>query len=350
MANSKQAKICAHWCFTWNNPTLTSEQFRNAINDEWKASYAIFRPEKGENGTPHFQGYVEWPGKAGKRFTAVRKLLPTGHWESRAGTREEARAYCMDIGLDGTPKPGGTGPVVEVGVWTSAAQGRRSDLEGAAQTLRDEGWRAMIENHPTAFIKYPTGMQAYAMELGDERTTPPTVVLFYGPSGCGKTRLARSYAPHMDRWIAPIGCNGGWFNGYHGQPLAILDDFAGKLTGYRLDDCLRLFDRYELTVPVKGSFAQWAPDMIVVTTNIHPSRWWDYSDRLEHFTALKRRFTMVFAWERDGRRRILEQVHPQWDAFWSGPAERVRAVLPGPGGLADWVQQPDAPDEYSFLS
>jgi len=245
-----------------------------------------------------------------------------------------------------------SGPYVEVGTWSAASQGKRNDLLEAVATMRTEGWHAMAEAHPTAFIKYSNGLEKYAMEMGDERTTPPTVVILYGPTGCGKSRYAFNLAPKVERWVAPIGCNGGWFNGYHGQPLAILDDFAGKLTGYRLDDVLRLLDRYEVTVPVKGGFVHWAPDMICITTNIHPSKWWDYSERVEQYAALARRVTLVYSWGRERQRLIMGPFSGQWKRWWDGPVDQPRVGLPVQpvgGGLDDWIEQPEPVDQYSFI-
>jgi len=344
---SRQPNFSSTWCFTWNNPTLTAEQFRAAIADSWNAQYAIFQPEAGtDTHTPHFQGYVEWTAKQRKRLTAVRKLLPTAHWEPRIGTRDQARQYCMPTRSDGTPKPGVTGPFIEVGVWSAQKQGKRTDLDAAVETLREEGWTAMVDQHATAFVKFHRGLGALALELGEERTEPPSVYILYGPTGCGKSRLAFSYGDRTERWVAPIGCNGGWFDQYHGQPLAVLDDFAGKLTGYRLDDVLRLLDRYEVIAPVKGGFTLWRPAIIVITTNIHPSKWWDYTERREQYAALRRRIALVYSWGRDGRRIILGPGHGQWLDWWRGPVQHAPPQL---GPMDDWVEHPEQPDEYSFI-
>jgi len=344
---SRSTNLSTCWCFTWNNPTLTPEQFQSAIADSWNAQYCIFQPEQGmETHTPHFQGYVEWPSKQRKRLTAVRKLLPTAHWEPRIGTREQARAYCMPQDLAGKAKDGVVGQYVEVGVWNVVAQGKRNDLDAAVDTLRESGWSAMVDQHPTTFVKFSRGLGALALELGEERTDPPTVYILYGPTGCGKSRTAFGYATRAERWVAPIGCSGGWFDGYHGQPLAVLDDFAGKLTGYRLDDVLRLLDRYEVTAPVKGGFTLWRPDVIAITTNIHPSNWWDYTERREQYAALQRRVTMVVSWGRDGRRRIMGLGHPQWQQWWRGPLHHAPPAL---GPMDDWVEHPEQPDQYSFI-
>lgn len=343
-----------HWVFTWNNPTLSPDQFRAAIADEWNCSYAVFQAEHGESGTPHFQGYVEWPSRQTKRLTAVRKLLPTGHWEMRHGSRDQARDYAMK---EDTRDPG-TEPI-EVGVWQAVAQGKRTDLAAAIDTLKTHGWQAMINDHSEAFVKYSRGLACLAAENAPERTEPPFVSIYYGPTGCGKSRMAFTNTVPTERWTNPIGSNGGWYDGYHGQKDAILDDFSGKLTGYRLDDFLRLTDRYNVMVPVKGAFVQWSPTTITITTNIHPSQWWDYEGREEHYLALQRRIACVYSWGRDGRLDILTgdgdgiDGGALWQRWWLGPGHGARALgIPRPSverGMADWVELPTPPDQFNFF-
>lgn len=361
MTAERTSDQSCHWVFTWNNPTLSPDQFRAAIADQWNCSYAIFQPELGESGTPHFQGYVEWPSKLKKRLSTVRKLIPQAHWEPRRGTRDQAREYCTPDGLhDDVPKkdiPGAVaGPFIEVGVWQAAAQGKRTDLAAAIETLKTRGWNAMVDGHSEAFVKFSRGLACLAAESVPQRTEPPFVCIYYGPTGCGKSRMAFTNTVPTERWTNPIGSNGGWYDGYHGQRDAILDDFSGKLTGYRLDDFLRLTDRYNVMVPVKGAFVQWSPTTITITTNIHPSQWWEYEGREEHYLALQRRIACVYSWGRDGRLDILTgdgdgvDGGELWRRWWLGPQRAVAVPRPAmERGMADWVELPAAPDSFNFF-
>lgn len=93
--------------------------------------YNEFRPgvhggmqlEKGENGTPHFQGWVIF--KSNQSLAAVKKLHGTAHWEMMRGSRDASIKYCS--------KPGSLLPYVEWG--SSAGQGHRSDLDAALEAL-----------------------------------------------------------------------------------------------------------------------------------------------------------------------------------------------------------------------
>lgn len=52
----KKAKF-TNLFFTWNNPDITGEQFVERCKPH--AQYMVFQLEKGESGTPHFQGVIE---------------------------------------------------------------------------------------------------------------------------------------------------------------------------------------------------------------------------------------------------------------------------------------------------
>lgn len=88
MAGS-QAK---HWCFTLNNPEagLLMDSFTDL-------AYGVYQQEIGENGTPHFQGFLMFTKR--KRFNQVKALpgLQRAHLEVRRGTPQQARAYAMKL-------------------------------------------------------------------------------------------------------------------------------------------------------------------------------------------------------------------------------------------------------------
>lgn len=124
-------------------------------------------------------------------------------------------------------------------------------------------------------------------------------------------------------WVSPLSFDDGgrWFDGYVGQPLAIFDEFDGRFGGWRLAPLLRVIDRYSLLVPVKGGYTWWEPEEIRITTNFHPSEWFDYSERREQYKALRRRVTTVVQWRDDGndgfdRRQLTPDEPEAWGIFW----------------------------------
>lgn len=79
-------------------------------------------------------------------------------------------------------------------------------------------------------------------------------------------------------WSLPAGRDI-WYDGYYGQPVALIDEFAGKASRIALAQLLRILDRYPIRVPFKGGFIPFIPKKIYITSNVHPSQWYDYTSR-----------------------------------------------------------------------
>jgi len=88
------------FAWTLNNWTEKDEAFLKALNEESGVKYIIFGYEVGEEGTPHFQGYVETMGRI--RFQGVQKMLLGGekdnwkrvHVELSFGDAKTNENYC----------------------------------------------------------------------------------------------------------------------------------------------------------------------------------------------------------------------------------------------------------------
>ena len=77
------------WCFTINNPT-------SPTLPEIDCRYLVYGRETGESGTPHLQGLIVF--KNAKKFSQLKKQLPTAHLEVKRGTFKEASDYCKKDG------------------------------------------------------------------------------------------------------------------------------------------------------------------------------------------------------------------------------------------------------------
>lgn len=90
-----------NWVFTWNNPPFHGDndseveaealEFFNEQYAEQKWSFLSWQLERGESGTLHVQGYVQFAGN--KRLASLRHFFPGCHAAIRRGTHEEAVAY-----------------------------------------------------------------------------------------------------------------------------------------------------------------------------------------------------------------------------------------------------------------
>lgn len=108
----------------------------------------------------------------------------------------------------------------------------------------------------------------------------PKVRVFWGDTGTGKShaarKMAREYPGRVWFMSTPTSTRSTpWIDGYNGQEVAVLEDFAGGIS-YRI--LLRMLDEYENPMQVKSSMVQFCPKLIIITSNLHPRRWYMEND------------------------------------------------------------------------
>ncbi len=276
-----------NWCFTWNNPpTENIEDTLRNVFTRGNCRYLCAQLERGARGTPHLQGYVEFP--VSTRVRRVSALLPHCHLEPRRGSAEEARTYCMK---DDTRVAG----PFEFGEF-GGNQGQRNDMKALYEAIKEgKSQRDLAEEFPAQMIRYTRGVHNL-MSL--QPAPPPSTfdcALFYGPTGCGKSHTALLME---DAYSTPVS-DKIWYDGYDRHKTMVMDDFAGRMSKLPLSDLLRIIDIYHPSVAVKGSFTRLDSEHLILTCNFHPREWYDYSKREFQYPALERRFTRLVVWTAD---------------------------------------------------
>lgn len=309
-----------YWCFTWNNFSLDYVETSELFTHYPDFVYLVFQCEQVT--TKHYQGYVEFAKL--KRLSQLKKLHPAIHWERRKGNQVQAIAYCKK------EDSRFAGPW-EFGTPSESHQGARTDLLEAVAALKSGGLKKLTEEYPSEFVRYSRGFIQLCSFQKPDRCVPDVLLLF-GPSEVGKTRRFFDSEPADDRWSSPI-TDGLWFDGYYGQSAVLFDDFAGKLSKLSLANLLRIIDRYDIQLPVKGGFVWFNPKRIYITTNFHPRDWYDWDGREQQWPALKRRFSHVY-WYKSSppcepvfiSRPSVDSDGSVWNHFWDG-ANRAQLAL-----------------------
>lgn len=255
------------WCFTLNNYT---ELQRACLLDFPFATYTIVGQEIAPTSlTPHLQGYVYMPTmKSLKQMQAVCQC----HWTIAKGSAQQNQTYCSK---EGRFEEKGTIPLSQ----------NEKGAKGAAKikemwTLAKEG--KLLELPPGQVKTWEYIHMRYGTKVEDRPVLDNLWIV--GPTGCGKSRRVRDtyqvfYSKPMSKW----------WDGYAGEAVVLLDDFApehGKYLGYYLKIWA---DHYAFNGEVKGGMLRIRPTTILVTSQYTLAQCFE---ERETVSALTRRFTM----------------------------------------------------------
>lgn len=132
------------YCYTVNNYSDEEVSKIKSLN----ARYHVIGFERGENGTPHLQGFIYFENP--RAFSGVKKLLPRAHIEAMRGTPPQASAYCRkdnefwEIGE--CPNEANS-----VNLWSQVAEDIASGMS----------WENLLDKYPEYAIKYSGGFRSY---------------------------------------------------------------------------------------------------------------------------------------------------------------------------------------------
>lgn len=266
-----------NWLFTINNPEFLKDSPRDWPN----VKYLCWQLEKGEEGTPHYQGYVMFSKKM--TLAGCKKLNSRAHWEMRKGSHDDAKNYCTkdDTRVEG-PWFLGEEP----------ATGKRNDLLACKQMIDDgASWKQVADEQFPSFVRYYRGLQIYRGLAATPRNFKTEVIVIYGPTGTGKSYFANTVFPGA-YWLPNQKGSTLWWDGYQDQETVVIDEFYGWI---RYAELLRICDAYPCQVQTKGGMINFAPKRIVITSNHEPISWYEFFEKDPNAqAAMMRRFEHVW--------------------------------------------------------
>lgn len=256
------------WCLTLNN--YSEDEYLSLLSSV--CSYVILGRERGQEGTPHIQGYMYFATL--KSLAQVRLLSDRAHWEIAKGTPDENYVYCSK---QHAFEERGSIPI------SSKEKGKRGGDKSKA--IWAENWALAKSGdfeklNPAQIRTWEYIYAKYSAAPSDRSEL--TNIWIHGPSGCGKSRFVRENYPSF--YSKPMSK---WWDGYSNEDVVVLDDFApehGKFLGYFLKIWA---DHYVFNAEVKGGMLRIRPKIVIVTSQ-YPL--YECFDENETVVALTRRF------------------------------------------------------------
>lgn len=284
------------WVFTINNPEALLDF------DVPRVAYAVYQMEIGDEGTPHFQGFLQLSQR--QKMSWIKNNIPgfeRSHLEPIRGTPDEARNYAMkaDTRLEGP---------WEHGVFTPSQQGKRNDLI-AVKSLLDKNATdiEVADAYFGQWCRYHKSFEKYRGLRQQPRDWDTDAILCIGHSGTGKSTWCNAMCPGA-YWKQP---GGDWWDDYRGEEVAIMDEFTGWIP---YNSLLRVLDSFPLLVQTKGGQAQLRVKWVLLTANRPPETWYSSEVfRKNSLAALTRRITRVLYFQ--GKPGTPSHAVTQFDSY-----------------------------------
>lgn len=287
-ADNKSSKQRSRgWCFTENLAELKdgaefgdeqATEFAKRFDwDEehpvdFTADVLVFQLERGDQGTYHLQGWVEF--KNPRKLGGLKRILPRAHWEPRRGSKKQALAY---VRKEETRVSGPWYYPVGVNVdhWTRASQGTRTDLEELFCLARSGAPAvALADARPGSFVRFHKHIQSALHMVRRNRIRPTLkILLIKGDTGLGKSHWiwnAIDGAGLMDDVYRKSA--GKWWDGYMNQKLIVFDDFNYDVVNAK--DIIQWWDKWPVDVNVKNTMVKLDFEYVIILDNREPDEWW----------------------------------------------------------------------------
>lgn len=301
--------VCWTWTHFTHQSSFTKEDCINfprevcTLHTAHKKQFQIVCGGSGvetcpSTGKQHRQGWLMLDQPI--RFKQLKSMFcDTIHWEKMHGTLEENMDYCKkeDMYVGFGDYEGKENPHLRKG------KGARNDLADVEMAVREgTSLKRLFEDHFSTMVKFHRGIEKAKKVLAKPWVEAPRqFIVMWGEAGAGKSWKTQQLVGD-DTFFIPDQNNSGLlsFENYDGQKWILLEDFESKSLPVTV--LKRMTDRYEMTLPGRGTSVMGAHSGVILTTNYNPEEW--YTSK-EDYLALLRRMTGNLYCTRRGWKDLL---------------------------------------------
>jgi len=231
-------------------------------------------------GRVHWQGFVAFDDT--KRLSALKKLLPSAHFEPMRGSLDEAADYCCDPrkrAPGGLLLEDGKRPLYgDCARSASTTERYRQAYELAVKGQFEQIEHSMMIRHLGNILKLHT---LFGKRPPDLPVPIPPGVWLVGGAGVGKTTLCAKF-PHYKKDPRHR-----WFDGYQGEKTVVIDDFAPFHIA-QTDILKQLGHQFAFQGETKGGSVWLRPHCVIITSQYMQLTCWEKDP--ESLAAIVRRY------------------------------------------------------------
>jgi len=280
------------WNFEESRPACPKHE---GAKDDCCPDEAVFQLEEcPSTSRKHWQCFFRW--KQPRSFTQVKEWLSdNSRTEAAKGSPQQASAYCSKAesrstdenagphfyGRDQTTRCGKRTDIAEAYEWlrtqlSSRDRGSCQEAGALSPNNQDSGGlsleRLFADQFPSVWCKYPhllSRVQRTHVPRRPVRELPQRECVYvFGPSGTGKSLWTRTQCESLepDYYDKAPCCK--WFDGYHGQKVALFEDYRGSWLSFSM--LLRITDPagYPVLVETKGGTVLWTATTLYFSSNV----------------------------------------------------------------------------------
>lgn len=295
-------------CLEGNNETSKQKFFSYCFTSfeekeppfvEDKIRYICYSPEIcPTSGRKHWQGFIYLHNQM--TITAIQKYFQKnynyqfGFLKNNDGTAEQNRIYCgyADYEKDGKIKKKNEA-FKEFGV--IPIQGKRTDLISIKDKMVKGELKLddVILNEPITYHQYGRTLKEIQRIVNKKkfRNWMTEGIWYYGKTGTGKSHRAFENFNPEKMYVFNVN-DGGFWNGYEGHEIVIINEFRGQIP---FSELLDLIDKHPKNVKIKGSdTVPFLAKKVIITSSKHPKNIYiNALDDEENFDQLERRIKII---------------------------------------------------------
>lgn len=264
------------WCLTINNPSGADKKQLELLSNSDVVLYLSAQLEVGRLRTEHIQAYIEWCSP--RLFSQVKSMFPTAHIEKRRGTPFEAFEYCLKNESRSEC------------YWSVCSQ-----TVPKRSFSKQLDWYELCRQIPTLYefkkryeylyIKNQKYVQTYYLDFSRVPVKRDLeVIVLFGDTGIGKTSYVYENENPEDVYVKDTSM---WWDGYVGQPVVLIDEYAGQ---FSIEYLLKVLQGFPMQLQVKGGYVPAFYTKVYILSNFEYNEWYG-TIGVTQLLALRRRIT-----------------------------------------------------------